>query len=205
MRLDQLTLPLALILLGVPMSSQAIQEPAYSVVRTLGDIEIREYAPYVVAEVVVPGPASEAGNTGFRILAAYIFGKNKGERRLAMTAPVTQRPTPVKLAMTAPVTQRAAASGSLVQFVLPKDITLATAPVPLDERITVRDVPASRIAVIRFSGFWTDANYNRNLARLKDGLSAAHLKWSSEPVYSRYNSPFALWFLRRNEIWLTLE
>jgi len=205
MRLDQLTLPLALILLGVPMSSQAIQEPAYSVVRTLGDIEIRQYEPYVVAEVVVPGPASEAGNTGFRILAAYIFGKNKGERRLAMTAPVTQRPTPVKLAMTAPVTQRAAASGSLVQFVLPKDITLATAPVPLDERITVRDVPASRIAVIRFSGFWTDANYNRNLARLKDGLSAAHLNWSGEPVYSRYNSPFAHWFLRRHEIWLTLE
>jgi len=205
MRLNQFTLTLALILLAVPMSSQAIQEPAYSVVRTFGDIEIREYAPYVVAEVVVPGPASEAGNTGFRILAAYIFGKNKGERRLAMTAPVTQRPSPVKLAMTAPVTQRAAASGSLVQFVLPQDVTLATAPVPLDERIAVRDVPASRVAVIRFSGFWTDANYNRNLARLKDALAAAHLRWSGEPVYSRYNSPFALWFMRRNEIWLTLE
>ena len=205
MRLIQLTLPLALILLTVPMSSQAIQEPAYSVVRTVGDVEIRQYAPYVVAEVVVPGPTSEAGNTGFRILAAYIFGKNKGERRLAMTSPVTQRPTPVKLAMTAPVTQRAAPTGSLVQFVLPKDITLATAPVPLDERITVREVPASRIAVIRFSGFWTDGNYNQHLATLKDALTAAHLKWSGEPVYSRYNSPFALWFLRRNEIWLTLE
>jgi hypothetical protein len=205
MRFIQLPVPLALILLAVPMSSQAIQEPAYSVVRTVGNVEIRQYASYVVAEVVVPGPASEAGNTGFRILAAYIFGKNKGERRLAMTSPVTQRPTPLKLAMTAPVTQRAAPTGSLVQFVLPQDVTLATAPVPLDERITVRDVPASRIAVIRFSGFWTDGNYNQHLAMLKDALAAANLKWSGEPVYSRYNSPFALWFLRRNEIWLTLE
>lgn len=205
MRVHPLTLPLALMLLAAPMSSQAIQEPAYRVVRTLGDIEIRQYDPYVVAEVIVPGPTSEAGNQGFRILAAYIFGKNQGERRLAMTAPVTQRPAPAKLAMTAPVTQRAAAGGSLVQFVLPREITLATAPVPLDERIAVREVPASRVAVIRYSGFWSDSNYQEHLAKLQDALTRAHLKWTGEPVYSRYNSPFSLWFLRRNEIWLTLE
>ena len=70
--------------------ARAIEEPRYAVEQQLDAVEVRAYAPYVVAEVVVPGPAEDAGNQGFRILAAYIFGKNKGERKIAMTAPVTQ-------------------------------------------------------------------------------------------------------------------
>ena len=54
--------------LSSPMAS-AIEEPQYAVVRQYDGFEIREYAPYLVAEVVVPGPAEEAGNQGFRILA----------------------------------------------------------------------------------------------------------------------------------------
>ena len=50
------------------------------------------------------GPADQAGSQAFPLLAGYIFGKNKGERKLAMTAPVTQTAQPVKMAMTAPVT-----------------------------------------------------------------------------------------------------
>ena len=89
----------------------------------LEDIEVREYDTYTVAEVVVPGPAAEAGNQAFPILAGYIFGKNKGERKFAMTAPVTQAVEPVKLEMTAPVTQAAAPGGFRLQFVLPKGVT----------------------------------------------------------------------------------
>ena len=94
-----------LMLLALPMSSHATEEPDYTVLQTLNKIEIRQYAGYAVAEVVVPGPAEDAGNTAFPILAGYIFGKNKGERKLEMTAPVTQTAVPVKLEMTAPVTQ----------------------------------------------------------------------------------------------------
>ena len=192
----------ALVLSLSPMTSQAIEEPSYKVTRTLGDVEVRDYAPYVVAEVVVPGSASSAGNEAFRILAGYIFGKNKGERKLAMTAPVTQSAAPVKLPMTAPVTQSPAPGGYRVQFVLPKDVTLATAPEPLDPRVTLREIPATRVAVIRYSGFWSDDNYNRHLTLLKDALHQAGVQWAGEPVYSRYDAPFKPWFLRRNEIWL---
>ncbi|HMA06340.1 MAG TPA: heme-binding protein, partial [Ramlibacter sp.] len=87
--------------------ANAIEEPRFTVISQQQGFEIRDYAPYIVAEVVVPGPADEAGNTGFRILAGYIFGQNKGERKIAMTAPVTQAPAPIKMAMTAPVTQEA--------------------------------------------------------------------------------------------------
>ena len=192
-------------LLAFTMPSHATEEPDFNIIRELDkDIELRQYAAYLVAEVEVPGPASEAGNQAFPILAGYIFGKNKGERKLAMTAPVTQAPVPVKLEMTAPVTQTAVASGFLVQFVLPKDVTLATAPEPLDARIKLREVPPSRVAVIRYSGFWSDANYSEHLARLQAALRAANLVPTAEAVYSRYNAPFTPWFMRRNEIWLPL-
>jgi hypothetical protein len=194
----------SLIFFTFPMTSHATEEPDYKVVQKLEDIEVREYAAYAVAEVVVSGPAAEAGNLAFPILAGYIFGKNKGARKLAMTAPVTQAIEPVKLAMTAPVTQTAAQGGFRVQFVLPKGVTLTSAPEPLDTRVTLRDIAPSRVAVIRYSGFWSDANYNQHLAKLQAALRAADLVWVGEAVYSRYNPPFTPWFLRRNEIWLHL-
>ena len=194
----------SLSLFAFPMTSHATEEPDYKVVQKLDDIEVREYDAYTVAEVVVPGPAAEAGKLAFPILAAYIFGKNKGERKLAMTAPVTQVPEPVKLEMTAPVTQIRAPSGFIVQFVLPKGVTMASAPEPLDARVTLRDIEPSRVAVIRYSGFWSEGNYNEHLAKLQAALRAADLVPEGEAVYSRYNPPFTPWFLRRNEIWLHL-
>jgi hypothetical protein len=192
------------VLFAFPMTSHATEEPEYKVVQKLDEIEVRAYAAYTVAEVVVPGTAAEAGNLAFPILAGYIFGKNKGERKFAMTAPVTQTAEPVKFSMTAPVTQTATPDGFRVQFVLPKGVTLANAPEPLDTRVTLRDVAPSRVAVIRYSGFWSDANYNQHLDKLQTALHAAGLGWVGEAVYSRYNAPFTPWFLRRNEIWLHL-
>jgi hypothetical protein len=186
------------------MTSHATAEPDYQLVQKLGEAEVRAYAAYAVAEVVVEGSAADAGSLAFPMLAGYIFGKNKGERKLAMTAPVTQVAEPVKLAMTAPVTQTAAAGGFRVQFVLPKGVTQANAPEPLDPRVTLRDIAPSRVAVIRYSGFWSDSNYQQHLDQLQAALRAADLTWVGEPVYSRYNPPFTPWFLRRNEIWLHL-
>ncbi len=195
---------LTLYLLAASMPSHATEEPEYQVVRELADIEVRQYVAYAVAEVVVPGPAGEAGNQAFPILAGYIFGKNKGERKFAMTAPVTQAAVPVKMEMTAPVTRTAAPGGFLVQFVLPKGVTAASAPEPLDARVQLREVPPSQVAVIRYSGFWSESNYGEHLAKLQAALRAADLSWEGAPVYSRYNAPFTPWFMRRNEIWLRL-
>jgi len=186
------------------MPTHATEEPEYQVVRELADVEVRQYAAYTVAEVLMQGSADDAGNQAFPILAGYIFGKNKGERKFEMTAPVTQAAVPVKLPMTAPVTQTAAPGGFVVQFVLPKGVTLANAPEPLDARVQLREVPPSQVAVIRFSGFWSESNYDEHLAKLQAALRAADLAWSGEPIYSRYNAPFTPWFMRRNEIWLHL-
>ena len=69
----------------------------------------------------------------------------------------------------------------------------------------VRDVVGSRVAVVRYSGFWSDENYQKHLQELQNTLAANGLRSVGEPVYSRYNAPFTPWFMRRNEIWLHLQ
>jgi hypothetical protein len=186
-----------------PEPAMAIEEPTFTVEKRFDEVEIRRYAPYVVAEVVVEADAEDAGNEGFRILAGYIFGKNKGERRIEMTAPVAQ--TPVKIAMTAPVTQTAAASGYVVQFTMPAQWTLDTLPEPLDARVKLRAVPARSVAVIMYSGFWSQSRFETYLAKLQSVLEGAGLAWTGEPTWARYNPPWTPWFMRRNEIWLELK
>ena len=193
-------------LIAMPLASHAIEEPAYDVLRAFGNVELRQYAPYVVAEVVIDGAAEDAGNAAFPILAGYIFGKNKGEKKFDMTAPVTQTAAPVKLPMTAPVTQAAVPGGGhLIQFVLPKGVTLGTAPEPLDPRVRLREEPARQWAAIRYSGTWSQANYDEHLALLRAALVKEGVATDGEPVLARYNAPFTPWFLRRNEIWLALR
>jgi len=195
-----------LTLAAVPLTSQAVEEPAFEVLRSFGNVELRQYAPYVVAEVVMEGAGADAGSAAFPILAGYIFGKNKGEKKFEMTAPVTQTAAPVKMAMTAPVTQAdAPGGGKLVQFVLPKGVTLEAAPEPLDPRVQLRQVPAQQWAAIRYSGTWSQANYDEHLALLRAALEKEGVATQGEPVLARYNAPFTPWFMRRNEIWLALR
>jgi hypothetical protein len=187
-----------------PALAPATEEPRYSVVRSGDVFEVRRYEPYLVAEVVVPGPAEQAGNQGFRILADYIFGANKGALKMPMTAPVTQTPKPLRLDMTAPVTQSATANGFLVQFMMPSSFALATLPEPLNAQIVLREVAQQTYAVIRYSGSWSQDNYEKHLEQLRNALSREGTTTQGEPVLSRYNAPYVLPFLRRNEVWLSL-
>jgi SOUL heme-binding protein len=195
---------LGLALIAIPMLARSIEEPDDEVWRKIGAIEVRQCTPYLVAEELVADPGAKAGNQALSILAGYIFGKSKGERKFAMTSRVTQAAAPVKLEMTATVTQSAAAGGDVVQFVLPRGVTLASAPEPLDPQVRLREVPGGKVAAITFSGFWSQANCDDHLAELTAAPRGADLAWSGETVCSRDNAPFTPWFMRRNEIWLSL-
>lgn len=181
----------------------AIEKPRYEVVQRIEGIEVREYAPYVVAEVEVTGSREEAGNAGFRLLASYIFGKNRGERKIAMTAPVAQQEG-ARIAMTAPVAQQekpgSGPSTWVIQFMMPSEYALDTLPEPLDPAVRFREVPARRVAAIRYSGSWSEARYLEKLAGLRAVMEKAGLRAVGEPVWARYDPPFKPWFLRTNEI-----
>jgi hypothetical protein len=82
-----------------------VEQPKYKVVESDQGIEIRDYAPVIVAEAAVSGERDKAIGEGFRIVADYIFGNNLSSQKVAMTAPVTQQASE-KIAMTTPVTQQ---------------------------------------------------------------------------------------------------
>lgn len=186
------------------MNAFAIEEPAFEVVKRFPQFEVRKYQAYLVAEVIVPGPAEKAGNTAFEYLGGYIFGKNKGSKKIEMTAPVSQTPVPTKIAMTAPVSQSVAEGGYLVQFAMPREFTMDTLPEPTNPKVKLREMPAQTYAVIQYSGSWSQALYEEKLSLLKKSISEAGLKIDGEPIFSRYNAPFSLPFFRRNEIWIAI-
>ena len=84
----------AVVLLGAalwgPIVSN-VEHPKYALIERSGDIEIRDYAPMIVAETEVTGERREAISKGFRIIADYIFGNNTAAQKMPMTAPVTQQ------------------------------------------------------------------------------------------------------------------
>jgi effector-binding domain-containing protein len=182
---------------GVAMGTE---EAAYTVEKTDGDFQVRRYAPQVVAETVVDGTLEEAGNKAFRPLFNYISGANRSKGKIAMTAPVALQREEEKIAMTAPVGQEAVSNHWAITFMMPTNFTMETLPVPADEKVRLRAIPARRMAAVQYSGTWSQKRYDRNLARLRDWMKANGLIAAGEPIWARYNPPFTPWFMRRNEI-----
>ena len=189
----------ALLSAGV-MDAMAIEEASYTVVDKEDDFEIRDYAPFVLAETVVEGDLEEAGNKAFNRLFRYIAGANRSREKIAMTAPVSQQPKGEKIKMTAPVGQQRVQEGWAVSFMMPASYTLETLPEPEDPAITLRQVPAHRMAAVRYSGFWSEKGYLKNKQELESWIQERGLAIAGDPVWARYNPPFTPWFLRRNEV-----
>jgi len=185
--------------------AMAIEEAKYSVVVKDDNIEVREYSPYVLAETLVEGDLEEAGNKAFNKLFQYISGNNKSRDKLAMTAPVSQESAGEKIDMTAPVGQKKQGEQWAVSFMMPASYTLETLPQPVDPAVTLREVPARRLAAIRYSGFWSKEGFLQNKAELVAWLEAKEYRPVGEAIWARYNAPYTLWFLRRNEVLIPIE
>jgi hypothetical protein len=200
------TLFAGLLLLSYGGNALAYEEPKYDIVGIYEDFELRHYAPYIVAETAVSGDFDKVGNKAFRILFDYISGDNRKKIKIPMTAPVNQSPeiaSGEKIAMTAPVAQTPLPErrdSYTFSFIMPSKYTLDTLPEPQDPRIRLRQVKARLMAARSYSGTWSEKRYRRNEAALMQAVKAAGLTTVGEPIFARYNSPFALWFLRRNEV-----
>jgi effector-binding domain-containing protein len=180
----------------------AIEEPRYILESRDGSLEVRNYEQHLVAEVQIKEDFDSAGNSAFSILASYIFGNNTSKSKITMTSPVIQSE---KIAMTAPVSQLRSEVGYLVQFTMPEQYTLETLPEPNDKRVTVLQIPAKKMAVWKYSGSWSKVNFDQQLEKLLVTLQHKKIEVKGQPIFARFNSPFQIWFLRRNEIWLEIE
>jgi hypothetical protein len=199
MRSTSITL-IAFFLTSMMGNVMAVEEAKYTVSVKQDKLEIREYAPSIVAEVIVNDDFEDASGAAFRKLFNYISGDNTGRSKIAMTAPVSQKPEPEKIAMTSPVGQRKSDKGWAVSFMMPASYTMESIPVPDDPAVVLREVPAYRAAAIRYSGTWSEKSYKKHLSLLQEWIEAENLETVGEPIWARYNAPFTPWFMRRNEI-----
>lgn len=191
---------IATLIIGGTMDAMAIEEAVYNEVIKEGKFEIRDYAPQILAETLVEGDLEQAGNEAFNRLFRYISGDNRSRRKVEMTAPVSQEPKGEKIKMKAPLGQERVQEKWAVSFMMPASYTLETLPEPVDQRINLRQVPARRMAVVRYSGFWSEKNYLRYKMELESWIRDRGITIVGAPVWARYNPPFTPWFLRRNEI-----
>ena len=170
-------------------AAMAVEEAPYRVLVSEPPFEQRHYPSFVVAETELPGDFDSASRTGFRRVAAYIFGENSGDsgssRKIAMTAPVTVTPIP---------------SGWRLHFVMPSQEKLDTLPKPNNSQVAIRRVADHEMVSIRFSGWATASAIKENTDRLTEWALSRKLTLVSTPQVARYNDPFTLPWRRRNEI-----
>ncbi|MGC9270603.1 SOUL family heme-binding protein [Acidiphilium sp.] len=175
-------------------------EPKYTVISTVGPVQIRHYDERIAAETTITGSVEHARYQGFRRLAGYIFGANRTRTKIAMTAPVAQSASQT-IAMTAPVAQTQTAAGAwTIQFFMPAHFTMETLPVPNDPSVHLVTVPAETYAALRFSGLPNPSAVAREQSRLLALLKSSPWTPVGEPTAWFYDPPWTLPFLRRNEV-----
>jgi len=173
-------------------------------------------------EFLIDGDLEKAGSKAFDRLFRYISGDNQSRNKVAMTAPVSQERAREKIKMTAPVSMQPAGEGEKIgmtapvtmtpkagdasrgtyvfSFVMPSRYTRANLPQPVDPRVRIREAPARLVAARRYSGTWSEPRYREQESILLEAVAHAGLPTTGKPVFARYNAPFTLWFLRRNEV-----
>ena len=182
-----------------------IEKAKYKVTEKEGKLEIRQYSPQIVAETVVDADFEDAGNVAFRRLFDYISGNNRKKESISMTAPVNQKTRSEKISMTAPVNQYQSKDRFIVSFVMPSKYTKESLPEPLDSNVVLREVPPGKFAVIRYSGSWSKKKYEAQKELLEEFIRNKGLKIAGEAIFARYDPPFQLSFLRRNEVLVPIE
>ena len=181
--------------------SLAYEEPAYRVIKTYPAFELRQYDAYVVAETQVAGAFDDVGSQAFRRLFRYISADKRPQGKISMTTPVIQQPI---AADENPGDDGSAPADTGTSyrfaFVMPAEYALDDLPKPDNLTIQLSSIPARMMAARRYSGTWSEERYRKNQQQLLEAVEAAGLKTLGTPIFARYNAPFSLWFLRRNEV-----
>lgn len=169
-----------------------VESPDYVVLKTIGNIEIRRYPSIILATV-----DDMTDGESFGILFRYIDGNNRSRSKIPMTAPVINAERYFeKIPMTAPVISDTSSMG----FIMPAGYTMSTIPLPMDQRISLEEVPERTLAVLRFRGHTGRKVVMERVEEMLNALGEEGITSRGEPFLMRYNPPFTPGFLRRNEV-----
>ena len=144
-------------------------------------VEIRKYPAQIVAKT----PMSDM-NGSFGAIAGYIFGGNKSGKEIAMTAPVVTNTREM-------------------YFFMPQEYGLKSLPKPNANDVKIGKLPARTVAALHFSGFWTEGSIKRNEGKLIAELAKNGYAAIGTSFLMRYDPPWQLPFLRRNEVAVTVR
>ncbi len=170
----------------------------YKIAHKIGKVEIRHYPRIIIAKV------DNSVSDSFGLLFRFISGENRQKEKVKMTSPVVSQDSSQEIKMTSPVFSEFSSAGYMA-FVMPAGFTLETTPEPLDHRVKIEETPARTVAVLRFSGSWSEEHFETKTKELLDELSKAKIKTKSDVFTMLYNPPFIPSFLRRNEVAVEIE
>lgn len=181
---------------------RSVEQLPYTIESKQVEYEIRLYPAHIRAETTARGNVAEAGNKAFSIVAGYIFGDNQSNGKIAMTTPVIQSQKSEKIAMTTPVIQNE--NEGKFSFVIPSKYKLEDLPIPNDDRVKLVEIPAKRVAVLRFNGFFTASRYEVKKQLLINHLQRDKVNFGNISTVG-YNPPLTPPFMSRLEVWAELE
>lgn len=186
--------------------SSNVEQAQYTVTRKADGYEIRTYAPHIEAQTTVHGSYTESLNSGFMVVAGYIFGGNETKQPIAMTAPVTtKQPTSEPIAMTAPVLAKSDGDSRIIAFVMPSSYTLKSLPIPKDPRVKLVEVPERTVAALRFSWFRNDARIRSMEKKLLAALARDNVTVIGSPSFAGYNAPWTPPWMMRHEVIIEVQ
>jgi hypothetical protein len=169
----------AFLLLGVSAMAHTTENPKYKVLAQYGELEIRCYQPMIQAVV------HTANGSGFRPLAAYIFGGNQAGQNIAMTAPVASQKSH---------------QGYATAFMMPSQYSMEDLPAPDNKGVQLVAMPARVMAVITFPGWANSEAVNRNNKALLSLIEEQGWVVQGEPIINQYNDPWTAAENRTNEV-----
>ena len=153
-------------------------------------LEIRYYPSATMATVYSSATNYKSvANSGFGKLARFIFGGNKENESIAMTAPVRMNMSE---------------KGAEMSFVMPTKYNESNLPRPNDESIRIHQSAPQYVAVIAFGGYANDEKITTYKNKILQILAERKITVIGDYTFLGYNAPYQM-IARTNEIAIPIE
>jgi hypothetical protein len=166
------------------MTKAKTETQKYNAIYTKDNFEIRFYPEAILATVEMNGSYDNSRNSGFSVLAGYIFGGNEENTQIAMTSPVRMSGNE-KL--------------NTMSFVLPSEMEFDKLPEPKDKRIVLHKSKPMYTASVRFGGYANESEIVKHREKLAEILKQLKIQHTGQFEFLGYNSPYQM-INRRNEV-----
>lgn len=161
-------------------------EQPYTVVRAFPGFDVRRYPDCVLVQAQVHGDLARAAGRGIRPLLDYLDGNNRSGTSIPVPASVLLQEQPGE-------------SSHLISVILPGVSDPDLVPVPVDDTLRVRVLPAHEAAVLGFGGGWRSGRLTDRAGELLGSLPAADLLPDGPVYFARFGLRARPGFLARHE------